>query len=413
MRTVQSTIEEAERAKKQYRFSLSNLGATTEEEKVAAMIAQTAFQKYQAGRYFDALEDYKRATNIAPRFSSIYRNWSVMESSEGHYIEADQLMSKAASLRPDDAQIWITWGNMKRKCDKIKDALEYYQRAYNLNPDDYVILNALGQAKCRLGDYEEADRLFRLAIQKEESLEKDMHFNSVRHGIINYTSIADNLSRWSEDLVKDRNYDTAEQKLKESLVYCDKVITLDENDNKSLELKQHVLINLGFLYKKYKKSPDDAINYFTKAITDKPKRYIETKNTVIASLQAAKIYYQTGNVDKAKEILSPKLYARSKDLLKENPRLMEEFKLFWSELYQEQASEKGKIIRTNGFKEFVIIELVNAPGSTYIGYNNDFMPKVELISDELIGKTVEFIPQEHHTKYGLKKIGKQIKVLNE
>jgi tetratricopeptide (TPR) repeat protein len=74
LQTVQTTLEEAERAKRQYRFSLANLGATSEEEKIAAMIATTAFQKYQGGRYIDAVEDYKSAIRIAPRFASVYRN---------------------------------------------------------------------------------------------------------------------------------------------------------------------------------------------------------------------------------------------------------------------------------------------------------------------------------------------------
>lgn len=68
MVTVETTLEEAERAKVQYRFSLSNFGATTEEEKIASMLAQTAYQKYQAGSYLDAVETFKKAVDIAPRF---------------------------------------------------------------------------------------------------------------------------------------------------------------------------------------------------------------------------------------------------------------------------------------------------------------------------------------------------------
>ena len=92
LQTVQNVLEEAERARKQYRFSLSNLGATSEEEKIAAMMATTAHQKYQSGRYIDAVDDYKRAIAIAPRFASVFRNWAVMEAQEGHSIEADELI---------------------------------------------------------------------------------------------------------------------------------------------------------------------------------------------------------------------------------------------------------------------------------------------------------------------------------
>ncbi len=202
MRAVQNTVEEAERAKKQYRFSLHNLGATTEEEKLATLLAQTAYQKYQGGRYAEALENYKRASEIAPRFASIYRNWAVMESNEGHSIEADQLMKKASELNPNDTQIWLTWGNMKRKENKIKESLDCYLKAKEIDPNDYVVLNSLGQAKSRLGDYSEADQLFREALMNKANVIVD----SVKHQVINRTSIADNLGRWAESLSRDRKF---------------------------------------------------------------------------------------------------------------------------------------------------------------------------------------------------------------
>lgn len=67
-----------------------------------------------------------KAVEIAPRFSSAYRNWAVMESHEGHLQEADLLMQKASELKTDDPQIWLLWGNIKRKSNKISDADEKY-----------------------------------------------------------------------------------------------------------------------------------------------------------------------------------------------------------------------------------------------------------------------------------------------
>ncbi|GAK91099.1 transcription activator GutR [Nonlabens ulvanivorans] len=77
---VESTISESQRAKKEYKHSLHNFGAKTDEEKIATIISQSAFQKYQNGNYDLAVEEYKRAIKMAPNFSPVYRNWGVLWS---------------------------------------------------------------------------------------------------------------------------------------------------------------------------------------------------------------------------------------------------------------------------------------------------------------------------------------------
>lgn len=403
LRSVQSTIEEAERAKKQYKFSLANLGATTEEEKVAAMIAQTAFQKYQTGAYADALEEYKRAAEIAPHFASIYRNWAVMESLEGHSIEADKLMAKAASYNAKDPQIWLTWGNMKRRAGKIEEALERYIKAFQLSPDDYIILNALGQAKCRLGEHTEADSLFKKAFQKEQTI----GFTSRKHEIINLSSLAENLKRWSEIFIKDRNYDEAEKKLIEALKYCETLIALDKNDPKSIVLLQEILIQLGYFYKN-KLDSKTGLSYFLKAIIDRPSRFKEASNSLLAAYQAARIFCESGQLDKARDILTSLKIDKS-GILKEAYKLKEEFETFWQGLFKfKENAIEGKLSKVDSIKNFAIIESVLPPRITYYARIFDFVPKPNILVDELIGKTCEFIPKEIKTEKGINKVAKFI-----
>lgn len=407
LRSVQSTIEEAERAKKQYKFSLANLGATTEEEKVAAMIAQTAFQKYQTGAYADALEEYKRATEIAPHFASIYRNWAVMESLEGHSIEADKLMEKAVNYNKKDPQIWLTWGNMKRRAGKIEEALERYTKAFQLSPDDYIILNALGQAKCRLGEHVEADNLFKKAFQKEQAIGSA----SRKHKIINLSSLAENLKRWSEVLIKDRNYGEAEKKLAEALKYCEELIVLDENDPKSIVLLQEILIQSGYFYKN-KLDSKTGLSYFLRAIIDRPSRFKEAFNSLLAAYQAAKIFCENGQLDKAREILTSLKIDKS-SVLKEAYRLKEEFETFWQGLFRfKDNAIEGKITRVNDIKNFAIIESITTPRTTYYARIFDFVPKPDIIIDKLVGKMCEFIPTSIKTEKGINKVARFIILKN-
>lgn len=244
MVTVETTLEEAERAKVQYRFSLSNFGATTEEEKIASMLAQTAYQKYQAGSYLDAVETFKKAVDIAPRFASIYRNWAIIESMESHWAEADALMEKASKLNKDDTQIWLVWGNIKRKSDKIKEAYNYYEKAYKLSPKDNVVLNSYAQAISRLGDFQRADKLYKEALELVEGIPHNKHL------IINYTSIAENLKKWAEALVEDRDYAQATQKIHDALVAIQRVLKIDRNDYKAKELHMDILYTYGTVYDK-------------------------------------------------------------------------------------------------------------------------------------------------------------------
>jgi tetratricopeptide (TPR) repeat protein len=408
LQTVQTTIEEADRAQKQYRFGLSNLGATTEEEKIAAMLATTAHQKYQSGRYSDAVEDYKRANKIAPRFASIYRNWAVMESQEGHSVEAEQLIKKASELSPQDPQIWLTWGNIKRKEDKVRDALPKYEVAFKLSPEDSIVLNSLGQAKARLGEYEEADKIFHMALDKEAS------GDSLKHRVINLSSLADNLLRWSDFYEKGRDYVNAEKKLRQAVDICIEVIDLDTNDTKSQDLYRLTLIKLGYLYLRNKDTLAKAVHYFGRAIVNKPVKNMRVKeknDTLRASIQLARLFAKANQLEKAKSFITPELRKIvTQPVIR--PNLQAEFTSLWDELYNPPIILTGKIIRTDLEGLFVIIESLTSPGSTYIGriknFENQDIKKVSLLLD----RKVSFIPIEETNDAGLRKEGKSIKLLD-
>jgi len=404
LNSVRNTIEEADRAKKQYRFSLAYLGATTEEEKVASVLAQSAFQKYQAGRYADAVEDYKRARDIAPHFAALYRNWAVMESQERHYVEADELMKKATKLNPNDPLLWQTWGNIKRKADRLRESIDYYKRALDLSPDDCYILNAFGQARARLGEYNEADLLFKQALKQGDSP------SSIKNEIINRSSLADNLRRWAESLEKDRNYELAENKLKEAMEHIDVAIKLDKYDLKSLDLRREIFLSLGFC-KRYR-SPDIAIEYFNRTIVKNPKRFYEARDTLIAAIQIAKIHLKYGEYDKAKGIFTPEIL-RIKEPLKRDIKLQLSLQSILDDINQETAASKGKIIRIDSWRRFAIIESESSPGITYLAHLNDFIEKPTEFSEMLVGKEVKFIPKEIPSNEGTKKIASQARILGE
>ena len=87
------------------------------------------------------------------------------------------------------------------------EADEKYKIAYSLTPDNPIILNAYGQTRGRLADYETALDLLNSALTI------DSDFKSKKHEIINRTSIAETLLAWSELLLRDRNFEKSKDNL--------------------------------------------------------------------------------------------------------------------------------------------------------------------------------------------------------
>ncbi len=387
MVTVETTLEEAERAKVQYRFSLSNFGATTEEEKIASMLAQTAYQKYQAGSYLDAVETFKKAVDIAPRFASIYRNWAIIESMESHWAEADALMEKASKLNKDDTQIWLVWGNIKRKSDKIKEAYNYYEKAYKLSPKDNVVLNSYAQAISRLGDFQRADKLYKEALELVEGIPHNKHL------IINYTSIAENLKKWAEALVEDRDYAQATQKIHDALVAIQRVLKIDRNDYKAKELHMDILYTYGTVYDK-QKDYENALSILKELVELPFSRYREIEYHNRGVLLIINIYCTIDKYDEARKFLEKE--ERNLRRLSKGA-IADRYKRICEKLAKEKNRKEGRIIRYNAEKKFVIIESESSPGLTYLTFLNAFKEYIQL-SDEILGRKVTFVGVEENGK---------------
>ncbi len=387
MVTVETTLEEAERAKVQYRFSLSNFGATTEEEKIASMLAQTAYQKYQAGSYLDAVETFKKAVDIAPRFASIYRNWAIIESMESHWAEADALMEKASKLNKDDTQIWLVWGNIKRKSDKIKEAYNYYEKAYKLSPKDNVVLNSYAQAISRLGDFQRADKLYKEALELVEGIPHNKHL------IINYTSIAENLKKWAEALVEDRDYAQAIQKIHDALVAIQRVLKIDRNDYKAKELHMDILYTYGTVYDK-QKDYENALSILKELVELPFSRYREIEYHNRGVLLIINIYCTIDKYDEARKFLEKE--ERNLRRLSKGA-IADRYKRICEKLAKEKNRKEGRIIRYNAEKKFVIIESESSPGLTYLTFLNAFKEYIQL-SDDILGRKVTFVGVEENGK---------------
>lgn len=401
---IESTVSESQRATKEYKYSLYNYGAKTDEEKIATIISQTAFQKYQNGNYLEAVDDYKRAIKLAPNFAPLYRNWGVMESYENHLQEAISLMEKAAKIDSTDPQIFLLWGNIYRKNSKFHDAHEKYSLAFKLSPEDPIILNAFGQAKSRLGQYEEAHRLLKKSAHKRGD------FSSLKHDIITRTSLAENLINWGIVLTRDKNFGSAEIKFDLAIQNCHEAIQMNVRDSKIFTAltkahlkKAHLLLQMN--------NEDGALNCYRNIIDSTDKTFKHSTFKLTALIDLIDYYSRKGKFDLSRKYLKEvNEEYKYKNILR-NPKfakLSSKLKHLKSTLDIENRLE-GKITEANDRYDYVIIE-VRGSDKTYIAGPHDFVPNLNLISSSLRGTKVTFKPKEFIKEGKQKTQAKYIKI---
>lgn len=299
---IDNLLEEAEKAGTQYRYSLQSMGANTEEEKIAATWATTAFQKFQAGNYDGAVNDFKKASEIAPNFANVYKNWALMESQAGYGDKANELMKKATGINPKDSFLWFTWGNIEKQKQRLNISADYLQKALSLSSNDIYILGALGEVEKRRGNYAKADKLLREAIQfarKESGI-----ISKTKHEVVCLTSLADNNRRWAEILNSSKKYEDAHYKLKFASECAKKAMKLSENDPKAQETHMEVSLAMALALMYNKKDDLSIEKFFKSAIKMSPKGAKQKRITSKSCFYYTNYLIGQGNLKKAQVYFS-------------------------------------------------------------------------------------------------------------
>ena len=357
---VRNLIEEADRAGRQYRYSLRDMGAESEAEKVAATWAITAYQKFQAEDYDGAVEFFNKAVEIAPNFPAIYRNWATMESNAGFYGKADELMEKATKLNPNDSRLWFVWGNIEKRRQRYDRAFEFLSKALKLSPNDSPILGSLGEVEKRRGNFENADDFLNKALKGNSTVP------SRRHEIICFTAIADNLRRWANLLIHERFEEEAINKLKKSYDYALKAYNMSKDDIRSenafLESSQDLAIQLLTL-----EGINSSIKYFINAITLKPKRAKEKKINEVCCLFLAEALLDSGRIIEAK-----KYYSIGRKSLFPDSKYTEKYK----QLSVEFSQDRSVGVLSHIKESYGFLELDGEIGQTIFLHYTNITPKI-------------------------------------
>ncbi|MBU1259847.1 MAG: cold shock domain-containing protein [Planctomycetes bacterium] len=379
MQAIETRMEEAHKVGKQYRYALRDLGANSEEEKIAAAWALTAFQRGQTGDYVGAVEAFKRAVDIAPRYARVYRNWAVIESNAGYHERANELMDKATRLEPEDPSLWFVWGNMEKKRDRLSRAKLCFEKALVLSPKDGAILGGLGEIEKRLGNFEEAAKYL------SQALETPFELKGYRHDVITYTAFAGNQCRWARQLAKQCKYDEAIEKAKTGLKYVNLAVEKARDDLRAQDTRKEVVMFIGKIYVR-QTNLEEAMYYLRQAVTKFPRRMKEKRYNVMACYQLVKILMQLKKEKEAKlyyEIGSKSLFADTK-----------EFKPLYDAIGEEFANQRilGKITKLSNENIFGFLERDDKPGEDIFSHADAFVNAIDTNKfHELNGKKVSFV----------------------
>jgi len=134
----------------------------------------------QAKRYQEAFDLYNEALSKMPdNLSLLYARALSAEKIDKTQIALADL-KKLVEADPANVQALNAYGyTLVDRTDQIKEGFEYIQRAYKMKSDDPAILDSLGWAYYRLGNYREAIKYLRQALDRLKDAEIAAHLGEV------------------------------------------------------------------------------------------------------------------------------------------------------------------------------------------------------------------------------------------
>jgi len=381
--TCRSNIEEAHRIQRQFRYSLSYLNPTTDEERIAAMYAKSAGDKFSAGDYKGAVKDFRSGAGVAPHYGQILRNWAVIESRTGHPVDANRLFERASMLCPQDELTWIKWGEFMKEANRVEDAVRLFEHARDLNPGNNQVFNALGGLYARLGRFQDADSIL------QEALILDGQHSDVEAEKIDRSSRADNLRRWAEGLRDADDLSGAEPRYQDALAEIESACQLDHSDWKTLEIKAQILVNMGYLYRDWQR-PDEAIRHFELAMAI-PLATPRLTNSLLKALQQlVRLRHHAGQFPMVKQLVGPDWLAKA---AKNSPKTkLEEDYVALMQILALREVTYGHIKSVDKRGATCMISCDDNPSRTCMAHKTSFNKHRLNLQESLVGARVSFLP---------------------
>ncbi len=123
-------------ARKRYREGLEQYQRCDRSSAVIANKTGIAF--HQLLDLPNAMQQYKRATKLNPRYSEAFNNLGTIYYSQKSYRRAIHLYRTALRLAPNSATVYSNLGSAYFSTHRFKDAMAAYQKALDLDPGVFL-----------------------------------------------------------------------------------------------------------------------------------------------------------------------------------------------------------------------------------------------------------------------------------
>jgi tetratricopeptide (TPR) repeat protein len=90
------------------------------------------------GKLEEAIEAYRKATEIKPDYAQAWNNLGVSLDRLGRLEEAIEVYRKATEIKPDYADAWYNLGVSLGRLGKLEEAIEVLRQALEIAPDNTV-----------------------------------------------------------------------------------------------------------------------------------------------------------------------------------------------------------------------------------------------------------------------------------
>ena len=123
------------------------------------------FYQSAAGKTAEAMENYRMALKINPRYEDALNNLGYAFAGQKKYAEAIPYYEAALRVRPNHVEVHNNLGNALSELGKIDEAISQYRFVLEQKPDHADAHNNLGIALAMRGQIEEAVSHFHAAIR--------------------------------------------------------------------------------------------------------------------------------------------------------------------------------------------------------------------------------------------------------
>ena len=131
----------------------------------AELLAASAWKLHQSGQLEQAIEIYRRAAAMAPKYAEIHNNLGNALRAAGRPADAVTSLKRAARLKPEVATVHTNLGLALADIGHFQEAAASHRQALKLQPELALAHNNFGTALLALGKFEEAGASYRRAVE--------------------------------------------------------------------------------------------------------------------------------------------------------------------------------------------------------------------------------------------------------